>query len=54
MGLLMISETINDICKVSHSFSNEEKEFIVQFAFKTSNLSCSLLSRLRTKNLQIS
>ena len=27
MGLLMISETINDICKVSHSFSNEEKEF---------------------------
>ena len=37
MGLLMISETINDICKVSHSFSNEEKEFIVQFAFKTSD-----------------
>lgn len=37
MGLLMISETMNDICKVSHSFTNEEKEFIVQFAFKTSD-----------------
>lgn len=37
MELLMINETMDEIRKVSHSFTNEEKEFIVQFAFKTSD-----------------
>ena len=43
MGLLMISETINDIYR-----------YHIHFLMKKRNLSCSLLSRLRTKNLQIS
>ncbi len=37
MELLRISETMNKVCNVSYSFSNKEKDFIVQFAFKTSD-----------------
>ncbi len=35
MGLTIISETVSEICKAGHSFSDREKEFVVQFAFKS-------------------
>ena len=35
MGLTIISETVSEMCKVAHSFSDGEKEFVVQFAFKS-------------------
>ena len=35
MNLLMVSETMGDIVKTGHIFSEMEKEFVVQFAFKT-------------------
>lgn len=35
MGLAVISETITEICASGYSFSDKEKEFITQFAFKT-------------------
>ena len=39
MGLTVISETVSEMCKVAHSFSDGEKEFVVQFAFKSGNKS---------------
>ena len=35
MGLTIISETVSEMCKQTHSFSDGEKEFVVQFAFKS-------------------
>ena len=35
MGLTIISETVSEMCKVRRSFSDGEKEFVVQFAFKS-------------------
>ena len=35
MGLTILSETVSEMCKVGHSFSDGEKEFVVQFAFKS-------------------
>lgn len=35
MSLAVISETMNDIAVTGHTFTSEEKEFVVQFAFKT-------------------
>lgn len=35
MGLTIISETVSEMCKLKHSFSDGEKEFVVQFAFKS-------------------
>lgn len=35
MGLVMISEAVTKICAKEHFFTDKEKEFIVQFAFKT-------------------
>ena len=35
MGLTIISETVTEMCKLKHSFSDGEKEFVVQFAFKS-------------------
>ena len=35
MGLTIISETVNEMCKCRHSFSDGEKEFVVQFAFRS-------------------
>ncbi len=35
MELLMINQTMDRVTKVPHLFTKEEKEFIVQFAFKT-------------------
>lgn len=35
MRLAMISEAVTEICVSGHSFTDKEKEFIVQFAFKT-------------------
>ncbi len=37
MSLLMISETMCEMEELLRTLSNEEKEFIVQFAFKTSD-----------------
>lgn len=39
MGLKIISETVNEMCKKTHHFSDEEKEFIVRFAFKSGDKS---------------
>lgn len=35
MSLAVISETMNDIAVTGNTFTSEEKEFVVQFAFKT-------------------
>jgi len=35
MGLTIINETVSEMCKQRHSFSDGEKEFVVQFAFKS-------------------
>ena len=35
MGLTIISETVSEMCKAGRSFSDGEKEFVVQFAFKS-------------------
>lgn len=35
MGLTIISETVSEMCKARRSFSDGEKEFVVQFAFKS-------------------
>lgn len=35
MSLAVISETMNDIAVTGHTFTSEEKELVVQFAFKT-------------------
>ena len=35
MELLMVNKTMNEIKKVDHSFTSKEREFIVQFAFRT-------------------
>ena len=35
MGLVIISETVSEMCKQNRSFSDGEKEFVVQFAFKS-------------------
>jgi hypothetical protein len=37
MSLLMISETMCNMEEILRTLSNEEKEFIMQFAFKTSD-----------------
>ena len=37
MSLLMISETMQEREELLRTLSNEEKEFVVQFAFKTSD-----------------
>lgn len=37
MSLLMISETMQNMEEMIRTLSNEEKEFVVQFAFKTSD-----------------
>ena len=39
MGLTIISETVTEMCKLKHSFSDGEKEFVVQFAFKSGDKS---------------
>ena len=39
MGLTIISETVSEMCKLKHSFSDGEKEFVVQFAFKSGDKS---------------
>lgn len=39
MGLTVISETVNEMCQKTHHFSDEEKEFIVRFAFKSGDKS---------------
>ena len=35
MGLTIINETVTSLCKTKHSFSDKEKEFVVQFAFRS-------------------
>ncbi len=35
MGLTIISNTVSELCKTKHSFSDGEKEFVVQFAFRS-------------------
>jgi len=39
MGLVIISETVSEMCKQGRSFSDGEKEFVVQFAFKSGDKS---------------
>ena len=39
MGLTIINETVTSLCKTKHSFSDGEKEFVVQFAFKSGDKS---------------
>ena len=39
MGLTIINETVSSLCKTKHSFSDGEKEFVVQFAFKSGDKS---------------
>lgn len=39
MGLVIISETVSEMCKCQHSFSDAEKEFVVQFAFRSGDKS---------------
>lgn len=39
MGLTIISESVSEMCKLKHSFSDGEKEFVVQFAFKSGDKS---------------
>ncbi len=39
MGLTIISETVSELCKTKHSFSDREKEFVVQFAFRSGDKS---------------
>ena len=35
MGLTIINETVTSLCKTKHGFSDKEKEFVVQFAFRS-------------------
>ena len=35
MGLTIINETVTSLCKTKHGFSDTEKEFVVQFAFRS-------------------
>lgn len=35
MSLTIISETVSELCKTGHHFMDSEKEFVVQFAFKS-------------------
>lgn len=35
MGLTIINETVKSLCKTKHTFSDKEKEFVVQFAFRS-------------------
>ncbi len=37
MGLTIITETMESIAKHTHSFTDVEKEFVVQFAFRTND-----------------
>lgn len=37
MGLTIITETVESISKITHEFTDAEKEFVVQFAFKTND-----------------
>lgn len=39
MGLTIINETVTSLCKIKHSFSDKEKEFVVQFAFRSGDKS---------------
>ena len=39
MGLTIINETVTSLCKTKYSFSDGEKEFVVQFAFKSGDKS---------------
>ena len=39
MGLTIINETVTSLCKTKHSFSDKEKEFVVQFAFRSGDKS---------------
>lgn len=39
MGLTIISETVRELCKTKHTFSDREKEFVVQFAFRSGDKS---------------
>lgn len=39
MGLAIISETLNEMCRIKHSFSDGEKEFVVRFAFTSGDKS---------------
>ena len=31
MGLTIISETVSELCKTKHSFSDKEKEFLEKY-----------------------
>ena len=48
MGLTVISETMSEMCKLKHSFSDGEKEFVVQFAVRSGdkNLTNQLIDEL--------
>lgn len=35
MSLLMVNKAVKDMGNLSHSFTDKEKEFVLQFAFKT-------------------
>lgn len=37
MSLTIISETVSELCKTGHHFTDSEKEFVVQFAFRSGN-----------------
>ena len=39
MGLTIINETVTSLCKTKHGFSDKEKEFVVQFAFRSGDKS---------------
>jgi hypothetical protein len=39
MGLAIISETVEELCKTEHSFSDKEKEFVVWYAFRSDDKS---------------
>lgn len=39
MGLTIINETVTSLCKTKYGFSDKEKEFVVQFAFRSGDKS---------------
>ena len=50
MGLTIINETVTSLCKTKHGFSDKEKEFVVQFAFRSGDktLTNQLIDELAT------
>lgn len=50
MGLTIINETVTSLCKTKHTFSDKEKEFVVQFAFRSGDKSLTnqLIDELAT------